>query len=181
MRNRNGAQLLRSRQAIRSTARPPCRRISRAAGWALSLVVLLMACGPSGTSLAATLPTQLDGRTLTVQVMGDELSGLVTDEAVASLGKTRGDQVMATAIGEPDLLIVAIAVSGVSGEDLRTALISHWTVRGTTTSALINGKAVVTVLNSQRTTAVFYTRADTVYVVQTSSQADITATLAALP
>jgi hypothetical protein len=157
------------------------RRFSRAQGLLLLMSALLVvSCHPSATDLAATLPKDVNGRGTQVAIIGDELSGLVIDDAIRALGKSRQDAAIATAIADPDLLIVAVAVNGIGGTSLLSALESHWTIAGPTTSATVGGKAVV-LKGSPGTTAYFYLRDPSVYVVETANDADAAAALASLP
>jgi len=142
---------------------------------------LMTACRPSAQDLANTLPTEINGQPARVVARGDELSGLIAHDAIGALGKTRQDASIADATADPDIVVVAVAVDGISGADLLAALAKTWPTAGPTEPATIGGKSVLRREGQSDTRVYFYARESVVYVVETADDAIAEQLLQALP
>lgn len=141
----------------------------------------MTACQPSAQSLADTLPREIDSEPTRITTVQDELSGLVTDDALKALGRERQDASIAFATADPDLLVLAITVRGIGGTELLHALESTWPNSGPTESATIGDRNVTTSEEPCGARVSFYVSDAVVYVVETADEAIASSVLRALP
>ena len=143
--------------------------------------VVFGACRPSAQELTNSLPTEINGQPVVIQVVDSTLSGLVTDDALAALGKSREDASVVTATIEPDTQLVAIAVDGTSGTALLDALTKTWPSIGSIEPTTVGGKAVSKGEGANGTVVYFYVRDSVVYVIEATGTPAAEQVLAALP
>ena len=138
---------------------------------------------PTGAQLLSMLPTSVGDYELERGAMSDSLSGgLAFDDAVASLGRTRDDVSAAGgASARGELVVVAFAVSGVSGERLESAVLTNWSGMIPGAPQTIAGKRVFVLTDQGPDRAYIYRRALVVFVVETADPDLAAKTLAALP
>jgi hypothetical protein len=142
---------------------------------------LISACERNSSSLASTLPQSVNGKATTITVIdSNELSGLATDDALAALGKNRSDARIVTAVAAPDVLVIGIAVNGVTGSDLLGAVVSTWPVSGETSQTVVAGRPTLT-KGPPGSPVCFFSRGSAVYVVEASQAADAASAIAAIP
>lgn len=161
-------------------------RTGRGGPWLGHVVLLLAAflmtaCRPSAQSLADTLPREVDGEPTRITAVQDELSGLVIDDALEALDKGRQDASIAFATADPDVLVLAITVSGIGGTELLDALETTWPAGGPMESATIGDKNVTTSEEPSGARVYFYLDDAVVYVVETAEEAIASSALSALP
>lgn len=148
---------------------------------------LALALSPDGTipskgQLLGTLPTSVDGGKIVATAVSDSLSGLVVDEALSTLGRGRDDASVVSGYSRDGMLsITAIAVRGVSGEDLRSALNANWLAQFPREEAIVGGKVVLPLVGPAPERAYLYTHRIVVYIVETADEKLAAEALAALP
>lgn len=141
----------------------------------------MTACRPSAQALADTLPHQINGEPTRIVAVEDEMSGLVIDDALAALRKSRQDASVAIATADPDVLVLAVAVGGTGGSELLDALETTWPAAGPTESMVIGDKSVTSSEEPSGARVYFYLEGSVVYVVETADVAVAESVLKALP
>lgn len=139
---------------------------------------------PTDGQLILTLPATVGDLEFTSGAVPRDrfLIGLVVDETLQALGRSREDASMAAgASPDGDLRIFAVAVRGVAGEHLQSALATHWSGMTPLESRTLGGKAVLVLTGPGPAPAYVYRRGIVVYVVEAADEQLTAEALAALP
>lgn len=138
---------------------------------------------PTDGQLIVTLPSTVgDLKFTSGAVPRDRLSGLVVDETLQGLGRSREEASMAAGTSpDGDLSIFAVAVRGVAGELLELAIATHWRAMTPLESRTLGGKAVLLLTGPGPDPAYVYRRGIVVYVVEAADEQLAAEAIAALP
>lgn len=138
---------------------------------------------PTDGQLILTLPATVGDLEFTSgAVPRDRLIGLVVDETLQALGRSREEASMAAgASPDGDLSIFAVTVRGVAGEHLQSALATHWSGMTPLESRTLGGKTVLVLTGPGPAPAYVYRRGMVVYVIETADEQLAAYSLAALP
>lgn len=147
---------------------------------------LVLGCGPSASSILATLPSEAGGVTFDLIQVVDEgyQGGHPIDDVLAALGKTRRDAIVAFRESQRgDGGVGAVYINGITGAVLLDAVVQHWAAASVIArTELQSGGHTGWLLEHRAGHFTFaYERGDSVYLAMSYDRDRVDAFAAVLP